>query len=263
MNTTLPSKIRFEQTELDVIHHNGQRWLTVSQIGLALESSRQHVNNLWTRHRDEFTDDMSSVIQIGRTRKRIFSPRGCHLIGMFARTPKAKAFRVWVLDVLEQRDAQPAIEHQAHTPATQRVAPLVTSTQIAEFAADLAVQMMEGLLQRQPEQCSAPERRDYPHAKHQPGTFATWMDAYGPGSQWDDPLWQLLMEERAMGRDVSACEQSYHALMLFVDQLHRVANQRGVNLRDVELNVLWASLPFGREKAGAGYSNAMTYWAKG
>jgi hypothetical protein len=34
---------------------------------------------------------------------RIFSPRGCYLLGMLARTTRAKAFRVWVLDVLEGR----------------------------------------------------------------------------------------------------------------------------------------------------------------
>ena len=35
-------------------------------------------------------------------RARIFSLRGCHLLAMFARTPVAKAFRRWVLDVIEQ-----------------------------------------------------------------------------------------------------------------------------------------------------------------
>ncbi|CAJ0743827.1 hypothetical protein R76696_04673 [Ralstonia mannitolilytica] len=34
---------------------------------------------------------------------RIFSPRGCYLLGMLARTERAKAFRRWVLDVLEGR----------------------------------------------------------------------------------------------------------------------------------------------------------------
>ena len=36
------------------------------------------------------------------TKTRIFSLRGCHLLAMFARTPVAKAFRRWVLDVIEQ-----------------------------------------------------------------------------------------------------------------------------------------------------------------
>ena len=33
---------------------------------------------------------------------RIFSLRGCHLLAMFARTPIAKQFRRWVLDVLDK-----------------------------------------------------------------------------------------------------------------------------------------------------------------
>lgn len=39
-------------------------------------------------------------------RLRIFSLRGCHLIAMFARTPVAKEFRKWVLDILD-REVQP------------------------------------------------------------------------------------------------------------------------------------------------------------
>ena len=31
----------------------------------------------------------------------IFSPRGCYLIAMLARTERAKAFRRWILDVLD------------------------------------------------------------------------------------------------------------------------------------------------------------------
>ena len=34
---------------------------------------------------------------------RIFSLRGCHLIAMLTRTKRARSFRHWVLDVLEQR----------------------------------------------------------------------------------------------------------------------------------------------------------------
>ena len=39
-------------------------------------------------------------------RCRIFSLRGCHLVAMFARTPVAKAFRRWVLNVLEKYAAE-------------------------------------------------------------------------------------------------------------------------------------------------------------
>jgi prophage antirepressor-like protein len=39
---------------------------------------------------------------------RVFSLRGAHLIAMLARTPVAKAFRRWVLDVLEKETQAPA-----------------------------------------------------------------------------------------------------------------------------------------------------------
>lgn len=49
---------------------------------------------------------------------RVFSLRGAHLIGMFARTPKAKEFRRWVLDVLDREVANgsvsPAFNFEMH-----------------------------------------------------------------------------------------------------------------------------------------------------
>lgn len=53
---------------------------------------------------------MTAVITLasegGPQETRIFSLRGCHLLAMFARTPVAKAFRRWVLDVIEQYGEQ-------------------------------------------------------------------------------------------------------------------------------------------------------------
>src|SRR5690606_13264315 len=49
------------------------------------------------------TDTVTQDIN-GRKRKlsiRIFSLRGCHLMGMFARTTEAKKFRHWVLNILD------------------------------------------------------------------------------------------------------------------------------------------------------------------
>ena len=47
------------------------------------------------------SENTDSVLSNLETETRIFSARGCHLIGMFARTDRAKAFRKWVLDVLD------------------------------------------------------------------------------------------------------------------------------------------------------------------
>lgn len=50
---------------------------------------------------------------------RIFSLRGCHLLAMFARTPVAKAFRKWVLDVLDRL----AAEERAALPSSDTLTP--------------------------------------------------------------------------------------------------------------------------------------------
>jgi prophage antirepressor-like protein len=65
------------------------------------------VSRLYDRNKDEFGEDMAGTVNLtvpGNPMSipvRIFSPRGCHLIGFLAKTAKAKAFRKWVLDVLE------------------------------------------------------------------------------------------------------------------------------------------------------------------
>ena len=51
-------------------------------------------------------------------RARIFSLRGCHLLAMFARTPVAKAFRRWVLDVIEQYGDRVPVDAQTPTTGT-------------------------------------------------------------------------------------------------------------------------------------------------
>ena len=49
---------------------------------------------------------MTALIDVqtagGVQKVRVFSLRGAHLLGMFARTKKAKAFRRWVLDIIER-----------------------------------------------------------------------------------------------------------------------------------------------------------------
>ena len=55
-------------------------------------------------------------------RCRIFSLRGCHLLAMFSRTPVAKAFRKWVLDVLDRlaEEEQAALPHGDTLTATEQ-----------------------------------------------------------------------------------------------------------------------------------------------
>ena len=107
----LPTTLSFGETTLAIIDRHGEPWLTAADLARALGySDTRKVTHLYRRHEDEFTSTMTYVLKLGtkgfgsgNSQKpiRIFSPRGCHLLAMLSRTPQAKAFRRWVLDVLE------------------------------------------------------------------------------------------------------------------------------------------------------------------
>lgn len=92
------------------ITRGNQPWIRATELARALGYGRENqVSRLYRNNADEFTPDMTQLVEItaqpqngAEGRARIFSLRGCHLLAMFARTPVAKAFRKWVLDVIEQ-----------------------------------------------------------------------------------------------------------------------------------------------------------------
>jgi|GEM_PF-1470325 len=141
-NTACAGKeLCFNDIEFEVVDRDGVPWLRGLQIASALgfADSRQAIQKIYDRNADEFTPDMTALIDLpdlrpqngdaGQTRKvRIFSPRGCWLIGMFARTERAKAFRKWVLDVLE-REASPAAARPV--PGTNANAKFTTDQLVA------------------------------------------------------------------------------------------------------------------------------------
>ncbi len=100
--------LTFQNTTLSVINQNNQTFLTSSDLGSALQYANplQAINKLYNSNADEFTPEMTALIEMqtagGLQKVRIFSLRGAHLIAMFARTKIAKAFRKWVLDVLDE-----------------------------------------------------------------------------------------------------------------------------------------------------------------
>ena len=100
--------LTFQTTTLSVINQHNQKWLSALDIGNALGYSNGDigVKNIYNRHSDEFTPNMTALIDIqtagGMQKVRVFSLRGAHLIGMFSHTKTAKDFRKWMLDVLEQ-----------------------------------------------------------------------------------------------------------------------------------------------------------------
>lgn len=108
-NASTNAVLVFEDREFDIVDIHNEPWLRGLQVATALGYSNpaQDFKNLFSRNADEFTDEMTQLVELdtagGRQQVRIFSLRGCHLIGMLAKTNKAKEFRRWVLDVLEGR----------------------------------------------------------------------------------------------------------------------------------------------------------------
>lgn len=111
--------LTFNDITLTPIPHQNSLWIRAAELARALGLSREDkVAQIYQRHADEFTPEMSQLIEnvvepqnevfpnLSAGRCRIFSLRGCHLVAMFARTPVAKAFRRWVLDVLDKLDAE-------------------------------------------------------------------------------------------------------------------------------------------------------------
>lgn len=122
MNLTLS----FRNTKFDITDIHGQPWLRGYQIGNALDYTDPAVaiSKLFDRNADEFTDSMTQLIELptagGVQKVRVFSLRGCHLLGMLARTKIAKEFRRWVLDVLEKEVSGSLKPSEARTTVDER-----------------------------------------------------------------------------------------------------------------------------------------------
>lgn len=114
--------LTFNGITLSPIPHQNSPWIRSVELARALGySDESSVGRIYKRNAEEFTPEMTQVIEISDTvnltvPSRIFSLRGCHLVAMFARTPVAKAFRRWVLDVLDKLDAEQHAASSSPTP---------------------------------------------------------------------------------------------------------------------------------------------------
>ncbi len=103
--------LSFNNVDLTPINHtDNQLWFTSKQLAEALGyKNAKSLNRIYNANSDEFTSKMTTTTKSVVSSKtkglkvstRIFSLRGCHLMGMFARTEVAKDFRKWVLDILD------------------------------------------------------------------------------------------------------------------------------------------------------------------
>lgn len=116
MNAIATQSLAFEGQQISALNYQNRIWLTAAEIAKALQYAREDaVSRIYQRNTDEFSSDMTETVKLTVSGKinglqhkeaRIFSLRGAHLIAMFARTPVAKKFRKWVLDILDREVAQ-------------------------------------------------------------------------------------------------------------------------------------------------------------
>ena len=119
------NSLSFKDVSFHPINQNDdQVWIASSELAQMLGYSRpDKVTQIFNRKADEFTSKMTRVIEnpsnVNLT-LRVFSLRGAHLIAVFARTPVAKEFRKWVLDVLEKEVLQQQIDTRVKINAEQQ-----------------------------------------------------------------------------------------------------------------------------------------------
>lgn len=111
-------ELMFQNQTIRLIEKDGKQWASAADIARALGYARaDKVTRIYDRHKAEFSASMTQIVEaptLGAsgnlvTQTRVFSLRGAHLIGMFARTSKAQDFRRWVLDILEEQQAAPSL----------------------------------------------------------------------------------------------------------------------------------------------------------
>ena len=104
----MTASLCFNEFTFSPVIRDSQPWFKSSELARALGYKDENsVRRIYERNADEFTENMTQVVENLHTvnltvRARIFSLRGCYALAMFARTPVAKAFRKWCLDVIEQ-----------------------------------------------------------------------------------------------------------------------------------------------------------------
>ncbi|MCG4634758.1 Bro-N domain-containing protein [Bilophila wadsworthia] len=104
----MTASLCFNEFTFSPVIRDSQPWFKSSELARALGYKDENsVRRIYERNADEFTENMTQVVENLHTvnltvRARIFSLRGCYALAMFARTPVAKAFRKWCLDVIER-----------------------------------------------------------------------------------------------------------------------------------------------------------------
>jgi prophage antirepressor-like protein len=123
----MTNQLSFHSKTLTPVIQDNQTWLTSTDLAKALGyKDNSSVTRIFNRNEDEFTSCMTLTVNLTvradslassqnmhekpPKETRVFSLRGCHLLAMFSRTEEAKAFRHWVLNILDKEIKQPEPE---------------------------------------------------------------------------------------------------------------------------------------------------------
>lgn len=121
----------FNEITFSPVNRHNSPWIRAVELSKALGFKREdQAAKIYRAHADEFTSDTAQLVEISDNadsafpvKSLLFSLRGCHLLAMFARTPVAKQFRRWVLDVIEQYGDQvpvPPVENPEQLSPSHR-----------------------------------------------------------------------------------------------------------------------------------------------
>lgn len=141
MPTTTSAHPEFDFSDIKIIDRDGQRWITAAELNTALGyKDNKAVLRVLKRCKDEFTPSMKGVVNLttpGGTQKTVvLSFEGARLVTLLSRTPRGKAFRRWVLDLIE-RERRP--NNAIATRDADRYAAVDMTAKAVQIAHDMNV----------------------------------------------------------------------------------------------------------------------------
>lgn len=105
----------YEEQPIEFIQKEGKRWITTKSIAVGLGVSKDTIHKIYRRNKEELEDE-SSILNLPTESSKVgdkssitlskptrcFNEDGFILLCMFSRSPKAKLFRKWAVQILRQ-----------------------------------------------------------------------------------------------------------------------------------------------------------------
>ena len=198
MNIVARSDLNFQGKAIVPVAGMTGIWLTSTEIANALQyKSAKSVTNLFNQNADEFTSGMTQVIESvtsGNYRKkvRVFSLRGAHLIAMFARTPVAKEFRRWVLDILDREVQQSPITKQFTDNELCTLAWLWRASDVMLIACQNVTPLLQVAEHREAGRFTSIEQ-EYPQILNRARAILARETAHVKFQPWQDDKWSRVL----------------------------------------------------------------------